>query len=113
MQVGEREPRGWGPPARAHRHPDQQAARLAGGQAALQPEVAEPGDDHPGEDQCCHPGHAGERRDRPAAFRLLHPLLSLPTNRGPSQRHRSFHKKHFRPVLFPANEGLAGDRGPV
>nr|KAF6415290.1 CDK5 regulatory subunit associated protein 3 [Molossus molossus] len=105
MQVGEQELR---PSARAHRHPDQQAARLAGGQKALQPEMAESGVDNPREDQCCHPGYARKRRDCPAALWILHSLLPLPKNRGPSQRNRSFHKKYFWPVLFTANEGLAG-----
>lgn len=45
--------------------------RLAGGQKALQPEMAESGADDPREDQCCHPGHARERRDRPAAVWVL------------------------------------------
>ncbi|XP_019673319.1 CDK5 regulatory subunit-associated protein 3 isoform X1 [Felis catus] len=93
-----------GPSARAHRHPDQQAARLAGRQTTLQSEMAESGVDHPREDQCCHPGHARERGDRPAALWILHSLLPLPKDRGPSQRHRSLHKKHFWPVLFTANE---------
>ncbi|XP_019673320.1 CDK5 regulatory subunit-associated protein 3 isoform X3 [Felis catus] len=66
--------------------------------------MAESGVDHPREDQCCHPGHARERGDRPAALWILHSLLPLPKDRGPSQRHRSLHKKHFWPVLFTANE---------
>lgn len=45
--------------------------RLAGRQKALQPEMAESGIDHPREDQCRHPGHAGEPRDRPAALWIL------------------------------------------
>ncbi|KAI2583720.1 CDK5 regulatory subunit associated protein 3 [Homo sapiens] len=102
-----------GPSARAHRHPDQQAARLAGGQKALQPEMAESGADDPREDQCCHPGHARERRDRPAAVWVLHSLLSLPKNPGPSQRHRGLHEEYFWPILFTADEGLAGDYSSV
>lgn len=45
--------------------------RLAGGQETLFSEMAECSDGHQGEDQCCSPGHAGERGDQTATCGLM------------------------------------------